>query len=317
VSLALQPREPAHRLAVLAMLGVTTLWSTAGVVARQLQSAASFEVTFWRSFFTIVSVALLLSLQQRGAWLSKLKQPAVWMSGACWAVMFTAFMLAITLTTVANVLVTMSLAPLATALLARVWLKRPLAARTWGAIVLAGAGIAIMYGGDVTQLAGRHGLGTLIALAVPLAAAVNWSLTQGMALRRPDERVDLIPAVFVGAVLSALATLPLALPFAASASDLGWLAFLGLFQLAIPCMLAVWCARHLSAPEVSLLALLEIVQGVLWVWWLAGERPAPAVLAGGGIVLAALAVNEALAWRERRRGAAEGAATASLPRAAP
>ena len=38
-----------HRQAVLTMVGVTLLWSIAGVVTRHLESAASFEVTFWRS----------------------------------------------------------------------------------------------------------------------------------------------------------------------------------------------------------------------------------------------------------------------------
>ncbi len=52
---------------------------------------------------------------------------ALWVSGLCWAVMFTAFMVALTLTTVANVLVTMAMAPLVTALFARVFLQPPAA----------------------------------------------------------------------------------------------------------------------------------------------------------------------------------------------
>ena len=69
---------------------------------------------------------------------------ALWLSGLCWAVMFTAFMLALTLTTVANVLVTMSIGPLLTALGARFVLGQRLAARTWAAIALAGIGIGWM-----------------------------------------------------------------------------------------------------------------------------------------------------------------------------
>ncbi len=71
---------------------------------------------------------------------------ALWISGLCWCVMYTAFMVAITLTTVANVLVTMAMAPLLTAMAARVALGHRLALRTWAAIVVAGAGIAWMYG---------------------------------------------------------------------------------------------------------------------------------------------------------------------------
>ena len=43
-----------HGQAVWLMLVVAALWSTAGVVTRQLEHARSFEVTFWRSFFTVV-----------------------------------------------------------------------------------------------------------------------------------------------------------------------------------------------------------------------------------------------------------------------
>jgi drug/metabolite transporter (DMT)-like permease len=95
-------------------------------------------------------------------------------------------------------------------------------------------------------------------------------------------------------------TLPLALPFATSAHDLGLLALLGTVQLAIPCLIAVTVARSLSAPEISLLALLEVVFGVAWAWLGAGEAPSVHVLGGGLLVLAALATNEALALRGHR-----------------
>ena len=42
------------------MLAVTLMWSIAGVVTRQLDAARSFEVTFWRSAFNAVALALLL-----------------------------------------------------------------------------------------------------------------------------------------------------------------------------------------------------------------------------------------------------------------
>jgi len=79
-----------------------------------------------------------------------------------------------------------------------------------------------------------------------------------------------------------------------------WLAGLGLFQLAIPCSLSVLCARVLKAPEVALLALLEIVFGILLAWLGAGETPAASVLQGGVLVLGALVLNEWLGWRNRR-----------------
>lgn len=284
-----------HRRAVLTMLVVTLMWSTAGVVTRHLEAARSFEVTFWRSVFTVLALAVLLPWLRGPAVLVRSIRDGgrtLWLSGACWCVMFTAFMVAITLTTVANVLVTMSIAPLLTALIARIVLGHRLAARTWMAIAVAGVGIAWMYAREVSASDPRHLLGTLVALAVPIAAAINWAVIQHT---RHAADVDLLPAVLIGALWSALIVLPFALPFAASAHDLGLLALLGLMQLAVPCLMSVAAARHLSAPEASLLALLEVVFGVAWAWWGAGEAPAAHVLGGGALVLMALAGNEAMA----------------------
>jgi drug/metabolite transporter (DMT)-like permease len=109
-----------------------------------------------------------------------------------------------------------------------------------------------------------------------------------------------VPAVMLGAMLSALVTLPLSLPFVATGADVAWLAVLGLFQLAIPCTLSVLAARVLAAPEVSLLALLEIIFGIALAWAFAGEVPTGAMLAGGALVLGALVLNEVLGLRRNR-----------------
>ena len=93
--------------------------------------------------------------------------------------MYTAFMMALTLTTVANVLVTMALAPLFTALMARFALGPPAGARApgrpscWPAWASPGCTRREVSGSDP-----RHLLGTLVALGVPIAAAVNWTLLQ-------------------------------------------------------------------------------------------------------------------------------------------
>jgi drug/metabolite transporter (DMT)-like permease len=278
------------------MVAVTLMWSIAGVVTRHLEHARSFEVTFWRSFFTVLSLLVILPFFQGRAVFASIRGGggALWLSGLCWSVMFTAFMVALTLTSVANVLVTMAAGPFLTALMARVFIGHRIAPRTWAAIAVAGAGIGFMY---ATQMEAGQLAGTLVALCVPLAAAANWTTNQR--LHAQGRHVDLVPAVLVGAALSALVTLPLALPLRASAHDIGLLALLGLVQLAIPCALAVVCARVLKAPEIALLALLEVIFGILLAWVGAGEAPGPTVLAGGALVIGALAANEALGWRRR------------------
>jgi drug/metabolite transporter (DMT)-like permease len=283
------------------MVAVTLMWSIAGVVTRHLESARSFEVTFWRSFFTLLSLLFILPLFQGRDVFTRIRRGsrALWVSGVCWSVMFTAFMLALTLTSVANVLVTMAVGPFMTALLARIVIGHQIPARTWMAIGGAGAGIAWMYGDQWLGGAdkGSQIAGTLVALLVPLAGAVNWTVVQFS--QRQGEKVDLVPAVMVGAFISSLLTLPLAFPFAATTHDLTLLALLGLVQLAIPCVLSVRCASVLKAPEIALLALLEVIFGILLAWVGANEVPPPRVLTGGALVLGALLLNEWVGWRQR------------------
>jgi drug/metabolite transporter (DMT)-like permease len=288
-----------HRRAVALMVLCALLWSTAGVVTRQLESARSFEVTFWRSFFTLLSLLVILPLFKGRAVFAQMRQGglSLWLSGLCWAFMFTAFMVALTLTTVANVLVTLALGPLMTALVARVFTSYRIPTRTWLAIALAGVGIVLMYGGQADLTAQMTG--TLVALLVPIAGACNWTVVQHS--HAQGHKVDLVPAVLVGAVISSAVTLPLAWPLAATPHDIALLAALGLTQLAVPCVLSVWCASVLKAPEISLLASLEIIFGILLAWAGAGEVPGSHVLYGGALVITALMMNELLGWRNRPR----------------
>jgi drug/metabolite transporter (DMT)-like permease len=285
-----------HNRAVVLMVVVAFMWSTAGVVTRHLDGARSFEVTFWRALFTTVSLLFILPLMRGRSVFANIRHAgqAFWVSGLCWSVMFTTYMVALTLTSVANVLITMSLGPLMTALIARIFIGHRIALRTWVAIVVAGFGIAYMY---APQIATGQLLGTLVALCVPIAGATNWTVTQNA--HAQGHAVDLVPAVFVGAVISVLVTLPLAYPFQATTHDLGLLAFLGVFQLAIPCVLSVLCARVLKAPEISLLALLEVLFGIALAWLGAGEAPGTTVLVGGALVISALVTNEVLGWKQR------------------
>jgi drug/metabolite transporter (DMT)-like permease len=59
------------------------------------------------------------------------------------------------------------------------------------------------------------------------------------------------------------------------------------------------CASVLKAPEVALLALLEVIFGILLAWLGANEVPGPSVLTGGALVIGALVVNELIGWRQR------------------
>ena len=286
-----------HTRAVWTMVAATAMWSIAGVVTRMLESVQSFELTFWRSLFTAICLFIFLRVLQGPGVLRRLLQSPkqLWLSGVCWSVMFTAFMVALTLASVAEVLVTMSVGPLLTALVARIFYKQTIQLTTWLAIGIAGAGMFWMYVQPASAISSYPNFlaglswGTLIGFLVPTAAAVNWCVVQEA--QKTGDSLDLLPAVLVGAVISASVTLVFAWPLHSSFHDIAWLALLGLVQLAMPCTLLVFCARILSAPEISLLSLLEVLFGIFLAWLGAGEEPSARVISGGALVIVALVVN--------------------------
>ena len=285
-------KAPSRGAAIALMIAAPVLWSSAGVVTRHIERAGAFELVFWRSLFAFAFVLGFFVFTRRSPY--RVVVASGWpglVSGFMWAVMFTAFMFALTMTTTANTLVVMSTSPFLTALLARALLSDPVPARTWIAAAAAIIGIGAMFASSLD----RHLLGMAVAAMVPVAAAINV-----VTLRAAAARVDLVPAVMLGGALSALIALPFALPFTATARDLALLAFLGFFQLGLPCMLLVVASRTLPAPELALLGLLEVVLGPLWAWLGAGETPAGATLAGGLIVLSALVLNELGGMRRAR-----------------
>lgn len=281
------------------MLVATFLWSLAGVFTRHLERAQGWEVSFWRSFFAMIFMVGVLVWTRRaqgilGAW--RAVRETGWagiISGAMWATMFTCFMLALSRTTTANTLIVNSLAPLFAAALSWLVLKQPIARRTWLAIFIAIAGMAWMFQAGLAADAAALS-GTLIAFGIPVAAAINV-----VTLKRVGHEIDLVPAILLGAIFSAAISLPWGLPLQATARDVAILGFLGFFQLGLPCMLMVRASRHLAAPEIALLTLLEVIQGPLWSWLFAGEAVAPSTLSGSVVVLAALVLNEAATFRKR------------------
>ena len=274
------------------MVAAPVLWSTAGVVTRHVERATAFEQVFWRSLFAFVFVLGFLLFRKTNPW--RAVRAGGWpglVSGLMWTVMFTAFMFALAMTTTANALVVMSISPLLTAVFARIFLSDAVPPRTWVAACAAAIGIGFMFGFSLE----KHFLGMAIALLIPFAAAINV-----VVLRASAAKLDLVPAVMLGGALSCLLALPFAFPFSLSSRDFVLLAFLGFFQLGLPCTLLVIASRTLPAPEIALLGLLEVVLGPLWAWLGAGETPAAATLSGGMVVLGALALNEAGALRRSR-----------------
>jgi drug/metabolite transporter (DMT)-like permease len=285
---------------LLLMIGAGLCWSTGGLLVRSTTLTDGWEIVFWRSLAMVLSLGIILVVWHRGGVFAKFRHVGVWgvITGAFLAMTFFFFIIALTRTTVANTLVTMSIMPFIAALLGWAVLKERIAPRTWAAMAAAALGLVIMF---ADSLRGDGFVGMMIALGVPLAFAANL-----IVVRHHAGEVDMVPTVVIAGAISLVVALPLALPLEASLHDVAVLSVMGAVQLGLGCMFMTLAARYLSAAEVGLLSLLETTLGPVWVWLGIGERPSDVALIGGLMVVGALTLNGLFGvFQERRRLPAE------------
>lgn len=274
------------------MIIAAIAWSSGGLFVRLLPQIGGWEIVFWRSAFMALFVLVWLSVQHRGRVVAPLR--AVGWGGVIGAAglagTFFFYILALTRSPVANVLVIMATAPFLVALLGWLMLGEKVRPLTWLTMAAALAGIGTMVA-DILTGPGDV-LGNLLAFGVPFCFAVTVVAIRG-------SRQDMVPLVLLAGLMSLPPALAMAWPLQTGASDLAVLAAMGVLQLGLGCVLMTLATRHLTAVEIGLLSLLEPILGPVWVWLFLGEVPAAATLLGGGVVLAALAANTALSARDR------------------
>lgn len=252
-----------------------------GLIFRQMAEATAWQVIFFRSSALAVAMFCLFVGRHRRRWRYEWRRarrsalvagPMMGIAGVC-------FIQSLSLTTVANTLFTLSSVPLFAAFFAWIVLGESVRRATWIAIAVAMSGIGLMvYDG----IGGGFLAGNLLALATAVLFAAYV-----VALRHGRD-IDMLPSVCVGALVSASVGGVMASDLAAPLRDilicLAWGALLstfghGVFTLA---------SRHVPAAELTLLAMVEMIMGPIWVWLALGETPTAYTLTGGAVVAAAI-----------------------------
>jgi drug/metabolite transporter (DMT)-like permease len=284
----------------LLVAGAALFWSTGGVIFRYIRGAEDWTIAFWRALFLVAALMIVLAIMERGR-IVRAFMRAGWRglaSGACFGVMMTGYMLALARTSVANTMLLMTAAPVFAALLGwAVLAERPRPA-VWLAMAAAGGGIALMVATDV---GGGAMLGNAFALLIAATSAVNIVILRGA------REINMIPAIIIGGVFSGLVSLPLADHVGTDAINLFLIFLLGVVQLGCGALLYIFGARHLQAAETTLIAMLESVLAPIWVWLLLDETPTAYGLAGGAIVLGAVAALTIASARRRPQPAPRAA----------
>jgi drug/metabolite transporter (DMT)-like permease len=270
-----------HRRGRLYVAAAAVAWSTAGLFQRELTVDLATQLA-GRAFFAVLAILAFVAVAERGRVVRGFL--AIGRAGlvmaALMAISSGAFIAALNYTSVANVLFLQALAPVLAAVFGT-FVGERVSRRTWIAIAVAVAGVALMVGGPSRP--------SPTGLALSLLMSVSFAAT--IVITRHQRQVSMAPAT----CLSQAAVFVCAAPFASASSiggeDLALLAGLGITQIGLGLIFLSIGARLIPAAEVALITLLEIVLGPLWVWLALGERPGTTTLIGGAIVLGAVAIQ--------------------------
>ncbi|EPX78463.1 DMT family transporter [Salipiger mucosus] len=195
------------------------------------------------------------------------------------------FPLGIAAAPVAVVLIAIATSPVWAAVLSRLWLGEPTSRATWITIAVVLAGIALAVSDQGELAFDRAALtGALCGFGVAGCLATTF-----VTLRRAPA-LPLLPALGTGASLSGLTGLLLTGPAQMTDGNVTAILLTGLVILPASFFSLSSASRHTQAANVSLFMLLETVLGPVWVWAALGETPGPRMLAGGAVVLGALAL---------------------------
>jgi drug/metabolite transporter (DMT)-like permease len=265
---------PGYRRGLILTVSGTVLVSFEALFLR-LVNADIWSVIWWRGL--LLGITMLAMLLATGG---SLQIRRLGVAGSAAILAFAAavffFVTAINTTTVANTLVIASAAPLFAALQSWLFLRERTAPATWAAIVVLFAGIAIIFSGSLRT---SFVFGDLSALAYAGCLAAYY-----VALRRCSDD-HLLSIVTYGGLLSGLLAWPVATPTVVAPSDFWLLLALGVAVVPASTMLLSLGTRHIPAPHVTLIMMLEMLLGPLWVWFALGEIPGYRTVLGGVLIL--------------------------------
>ncbi len=258
----------------------------------RLIAADALVIAFWRALFVGMAIILWFGLRAGRApfaavlatgWKGWAYMASVGASGVL-------FVLAVSLTSVANVVFIIASMPVFAALFSRLLLGEAISVRMVWTMLAVVPGLAIIaYGSGETE--GASLAGDLLALAVSAVYAL------GLTLVRQVKAVSMVPAVGLSYLgVAALLGLGLAGDLAMTAPQIGLSVAHAAFITASAVFMAIG-PRFIPSAEVALLLLLESVLAPLLVWVVMGENPGPWTLTGGVVVLGALALSNWVALR--------------------
>jgi drug/metabolite transporter (DMT)-like permease len=289
-----------HRRGVVLVLIATVMWSLAGLFARAVPHLDFGAILFGRAGFGgLCGLALALFDWRAGRLhLRQLWTPMTPVILLLSSTAISGYVAALMMTTVADVLVIYATLPfLAAGLSVVITGERP-SRRTMIAAAAALVGVAVMV---------VDGLGSGRFAGQAWALFMTATFAGLVVLQRRDPHLPVAPINAAAALIASAFGFCVAGSVKMSGFDIVDLFFFGVTTITLAFTLFMEGAKTVPAAEASLVAMLDVVIGPLWVWLAFREAPSRATLVGGVLVLAAAAWRLAPELRRRRADLAPAA----------
>ena len=265
---------------ILCLLGGFFL-SWGGLIIRSFETNDIWQILLIRSFFFMIALIIFLILTYKRDTIVVIKKsglPAV-VAGLFLSLSFVAYIVAMSKTSVANVVFIISTQTIFLAIFGYLFLREKINFKGFVAITLALVGIVVMIGDSINQ-------GTLFGNIVAFAIPINFTIL--VMIIRKFPKLDMVPAIFYSGIFSGLYGLFLSNNMYFSANDLLMGFLLGVPQLAFGFICVTIGTKTTPAVTVGLLMLLETIFAPIWVWIFLNETPPISVFTGGAIIIFAV-----------------------------
>ena len=255
--------------------------SWGGFIIRSFEEASIWQILFLRSFFFLLALIAFLFVTYKKNTFNIIKESGLpgLLGGFVLSFSFVAFVVAMSNTTVANVVFIISTQTMFLAIFGYFYLKEKVSLIGLISILLAMSGIIIMVGDSIS---GESLFGNIVALAIPINFAIL------VMIIRKNTKVDMVPAIFYSGIFSLIYGFFLAESFEFTKHDL-WMGFLlGVPQLAVSFICITIGSRTVESATVGILMLMETLCAPLWVWLFLNEIPPISVFIGGAVIISAI-----------------------------
>lgn len=285
------------------VLAAGALWSLMGLGLRQIEAATVWQILFWRSVGAVLVLFAFICWSSGGRPFAQIRR--VGLAGAIGGFglvfAFAGSIYAIQTTTIANAVFLFTASPFVAAILGWLVLGERVKPWTWAAIALAVFGMYLMV---------REGL-AIGALAGNIAALLSAAGFGAFSVCLRWGKVnDMLPVSMLGGVFAMMvAALVLSLrgePVLVSPHDTTTAILIGAVILALGMVMYTLGSTVIPAAELTLLSLIEVLLGPVWVFLFLGETASANTFIGGGVLLAAVVLNAVMGARApRQEGVAE------------